>query len=85
MAEWQTGKKLKAVRVDGGGEFVNNEWREWAKKHRIKLEVIPAYSSSANGVAERKHGTTFARVRAILNDSGLLKFLWVHTAAYIVH
>jgi hypothetical protein len=84
-AETETGKKIKRVRVDGGGEFTNDEWKEWAKKHGIQLEVIPAYSSSANGVAERKHGTTFARVRAILHDSGLPKSLWAYAVAYITY
>jgi hypothetical protein len=84
-AEVETGKKMKHVRVDGGGEFANKVWKDWAKRHGIKLEIIPAYSSSANGVAERKHGSTFARVCAILHDSGLPKSLWAHAAAYITY
>jgi hypothetical protein len=84
-AEAETGKKMKRVRVDGGGEFTNDEWKRWARKHGIQLEIIPAYSSSANGVAERKHGTTFARVRAILHDSGLPKSLWVYAVAYVTY
>jgi hypothetical protein len=84
-AEGETGKKMKAVRVDGGGEFANDAWRDWAKSHGIRLEIIPAYSSAANGVAERKHGATFARVRAILHDSGLPKSLWTYAVAYITY
>jgi hypothetical protein len=76
---------MKRVRIDGGGEFANDEWRDWAKRHGIVLEVIPAYSSAANGVVERKHRTTFARVRAILHDSGLPKSLWSYAVAYVTY
>jgi hypothetical protein len=84
-AEGETGKKMKVVRVDGGGEFANDAWRDWAKSHGIRLKIIPAYSSAVNGVAERKHGATFARVRAILHDSGLPKSLWTYAVAYITY
>jgi hypothetical protein len=75
QVEVETGKKVKRVRIDGGGEFANDSWRDWAKKHGIVLEITPAYSSAANGVAERRHRSTFARVRTILHDSGLPKSL----------
>lgn len=85
MAENVTGEKLLSVRIDGGGEFDNHLWRDWAKKNGIKLERIPAYSSAANGVAERKHRTTFDKVRTLLHDSGLPPSMWLYAAAYTTY
>ncbi|KAE9388810.1 hypothetical protein BT96DRAFT_794066, partial [Gymnopus androsaceus JB14] len=50
-----------------------------------QIEHTPAYSSAMNGVAERKHGITFAKVRVILHDSGLPEFLWALAGAYVVY
>lgn len=61
-AENETGEKLVHIRVNRGGEFNSDEWEHWADKHGIILEVIPVHSSAANGVAERKHETTFSHV-----------------------
>ncbi|GAW08486.1 retrovirus-related pol polyprotein from transposon tnt 1-94 [Lentinula edodes] len=85
FAENQTGEKLRCVRVDGGREFINDRWSEWADMHGIRLEQTPAYSSSANGVAERKHGVTFAKVRTVLHESKLPENLWAMAAAYVVY
>lgn len=71
FAETQTGKKLRCVRVDGGKEFVNEKWAQWADLHGICIEQTPAYSSAVNGVAERKHGITVSKVRTILHKSQL--------------
>ncbi|EEB96374.1 hypothetical protein MPER_04503, partial [Moniliophthora perniciosa FA553] len=84
-AEQRTGKKLRSIRIDNGREFVNEKVEEWARKHGIELEVIAPYSSADNGVAERKHLSTFARVRTVLYESQLPPFLWAHAASYIVY
>ncbi|KAG9221993.1 hypothetical protein CCMSSC00406_0009201 [Pleurotus cornucopiae] len=83
--ERQTGKKLKVVRVDGGGEFDNALWHAWGEKHGIIIEIIPAHSSAANGVAERRHRSIYSRVRTILFDSKLPTSLWCWTAEYVVY
>ncbi|KAF8823454.1 hypothetical protein HHX47_DHR10000197 [Lentinula edodes] len=85
FAENQTGERLRCVRVDGGKEFINEKWRKWADLHGIRIEQTLAYSSSANGVAERKHGITFAKVRTILHESKLPDNLWAMAAAYVIY
>ncbi|KAF5390764.1 hypothetical protein D9757_004415 [Collybiopsis confluens] len=84
-AEKETDNKLACVRIDGGMEFNSALWKNWAQKHGIRLEITTPYSSAANGVAERRHGTTFERVRTIIEDSGLPPFLWSYACAYVVY
>ena len=42
LTENQTGKRLKAVRSDRGGEFCSRDFKEFCDKHGIKREyTIP--------------------------------------------
>ncbi|KAG9219551.1 hypothetical protein CCMSSC00406_0008242 [Pleurotus cornucopiae] len=83
--ERQTGKKLKVVRIDGGGESDNALWHTWGEKHGIIIEITPAHSSTANGVAERRHRSIYSRVRTILFESKMPPSLWCWVAEYVVH
>jgi hypothetical protein len=62
MAERQTGKKLRCVRTDGGGEFCNDLWENYCKEFGIIHETTSAYSSQTNGVVERANQTVIRRV-----------------------
>ena len=43
------------LRVDGGGEYIGDEFIEYLLTNGIFLEVTAAYSSSQNGIAERRN------------------------------
>jgi transposase InsO family protein len=62
MAKRQTGKKLRCVRTDGGGEFCNDLWDSYCKEFGIVHEITTAYSSQSNGVVERANRTVIERV-----------------------
>jgi transposase InsO family protein len=47
------GKNLKAIRIDCGKEFVNEELDSWCHEHGIEIQKTAPYSPSQNGVAER--------------------------------
>ncbi|GAW00622.1 retrovirus-related pol polyprotein [Lentinula edodes] len=81
MAENQTGKKLKTVRIDGGGEFDNGLMEAYCADRRITIEKITPYSSSANGMAERGNRTVIEGVRTFLGESGLPRSFWAEAAA----
>ena len=84
-AERQTGRKLKYVRTDGGPEWVNELWVAYFEKHGIIHETTPAYSSAANGVAERGIRMIIERVRCGLRDAGLAGSVWAETAATMIY
>ena len=50
--ETQKGRKLKKLRVDGGGEFIGKEFREYLEEEGIQLEVTAAHSPAQNGISE---------------------------------
>ncbi|GAV99168.1 retrotransposon Ty1-copia subclass [Lentinula edodes] len=81
MAETQTGKRLRIIRVDGGGEFDNGLMEAYCTDRGITIEKITPYSSSANGMAERGNRTVIEGVRTFLEESGLPRSFWAEAAA----
>jgi hypothetical protein len=74
--ETQTGKKIKRVRVDGGGEWMNKLWEKFCGNVGIIVEVMTPHSSSQNGLGERGIRTTVEFGRCLLTDSGFMKSMW---------
>ena len=84
MVELETGKKIKIIRTDGGGEY--EKWvAKYLKECGIKHEVTAPYSPEQNGVAERANRTILERTKAILADTELPKKLWMEIASTVVH
>lgn len=86
FAETQTGKKLKVLRTDNGGEFVNKRVNEFLRDHGIKHQLTIAYTPEQNGVAERANRTIAEKVRAMLQEAGLPVKFWAeatNTAIYL--
>ena len=52
FAEMQSGRKLKILRSDGGGEYVNTEMRKFLIKHGIHHEMTTPDTPQQNGVAK---------------------------------
>ncbi|CAI7932306.1 unnamed protein product [Closterium sp. NIES-54] len=76
MVERVSGKRVKAIRSDRGGEFLGAEFRSWLKRHGIKQQLTKAYTPQSNGVAERANRTIIEGRRTILLDSGLPLRFW---------
>ncbi|KAL0380426.1 UNVERIFIED_CONTAM: Retrovirus-related Pol polyprotein from transposon TNT 1-94 [Sesamum angustifolium] len=86
--ETQTGKKLKRLRSDRGGEYESSKFTEHCQTFGIIHEETPPYSPSSNGVAERKNRTFKDMINSLLLTSGLPKYLWgeaLNTACHILN
>ena len=84
--ENQSGKKVKKLRSDNGGEYIDEELEVWLREHGILHQTIPARSPQSNGVAERMNRTLQDRARSMLVGAGLGGGFWVEaiaTASYI--
>jgi transposase InsO family protein len=80
----KTGKLIKRLRTDGGGEY-----EKWMGIHLkgsgIIHETTAPYSPDQNGVAERANRTTMERVKAIIAEFKLDKRLWMELAETVVY
>ncbi|KAL0412036.1 UNVERIFIED_CONTAM: Retrovirus-related Pol polyprotein from transposon TNT 1-94 [Sesamum latifolium] len=86
--EIQTGKKLKRLRSDRGGEYESSKFNEYCQTFGIIHKETPPYSPSSNGVAERKNRTFKDMINSLLLTSGLPKYLWgeaLNTACHILN
>ena len=86
LVENQTGKKIRVLRTDNGGEYTSNEFMEYCSAEGIKKEHTVPHTPQQNGVAERKNKTMVGAAKAMLFDQGLSLFLWDETyrnAVYI--
>ena len=69
--ENQLDRKIKMLRSDRGGEYVNNSLKEYCEKNGIIHEfTAPCYPQS-NEIAERKNRTLKEMMNALLGSSGL--------------
>ncbi len=86
LLENQSGKTLKAIRSDRGGEFVNWKVDAFLSSKGIAHQKTVPYSPQQNGVAERMNRTLMDKARAMLFESDLQLNLWgeaAMTACYL--
>ena len=56
LVENLTGKRIKVLRSDNGGEYTNKEFTGFCATEGIRREWAAPYNPEQNGVAERKNG-----------------------------
>ena len=71
FTENQSGKKLKALRTDRGGEFLSNEFIVFCDENRIHRQLTAPYTPQQNSVAEQKNRTVVEMARTLLKAQGL--------------
>lgn len=84
--ERQTGKPVKKIRSDNGGEFVNRHFGELCRREGIDHQLSVPYTPQQNGVVERANRTVVEKTRCMLADCNLNNKFWaeaVNTAVYL--
>ena len=74
MVENSTGKRIKKLRSDNGGECIVKDFTSFCAREDIKREWTTPYNPDQNGVAERKNRTIVEATRAMLYDQDMPKF-----------
>ncbi|KAG2947795.1 hypothetical protein PC119_g28461 [Phytophthora cactorum] len=57
FAETQTGKRVKTLRSDNGGEYTSSTMAKFCSDRGIVQKFTPPYTPQLNGVAERMNRT----------------------------
>lgn len=86
VAEKSTGRQLKVLRTDNGGEYTSSEFQDFLKKEGIRHELTVPKTPEQNGVAERMNKTLMETVRSMLADAKLPQKFWAEalsTAVYL--
>nr|GEU68949.1 Gag-Pol polyprotein [Tanacetum cinerariifolium] len=83
-----SGKKIKCLRTDNGGEYTGDEFDTFCKQEGIKRQFTTAYTPQQNGVAKQMNRTLLERAREMLATTCLGKSFWakaVNTACYVIN
>ena len=86
LVENSTGKKIKKLRSDNSGEYIDKDFTNFCAREGIKREWTTPYNPEQNGVVERKNQTIIEAASAMLYDQDMPKFLWAeacNTTVYI--
>ena len=86
MVEQSTGKRLKVLRSDNGGEYTSKEFEEHLKSNGIVHQRTIPKCPEQNGTAERQNRTLMEMVRSMLASSKLPRRFWaeaLNTATYL--
>ena len=71
--ELESGKRIKCLRTDNGGEYIDGDFIKFCKQEGIQRQFTVAHTPQQNGVAERMNMTLLERTRAMLRTVGLVK------------
>jgi transposase InsO family protein len=66
QVETETGKKLRVLRTDRGGEFTLIEFGLYYAEQGVKCHLTAPYSPQQNGVMERRNQTVVGMARSML-------------------
>jgi transposase InsO family protein len=83
--EKHSGKYIKALRSDGGGEYNSREFANFCKSQGIIMQTIARYTPQQNGVAERKNQTIMNMARTLLKEKSLSNTFWAEAVACSIY
>ena len=81
----QHGVRIKMLHSDRGGEYLSEEFSKHLKMTGTIRRLTVHDTLEYNGIAERLNRTLMEKVRAMLHDSKLPKFLWGEALKYAVY
>ena len=88
LAENETGKRLKCLRSDNGGEYCSKEFDSYCSHNGIRREKTVPGTPQENGVSERKNRMIMERARCMRLHAGLPVQFWadaINTIVYLIN
>ena len=76
LSEKQSGKAIKVIRTDGGGEYTSKDVEFFCIQHGIIHEVTAPYTPQDNGLAEMRNRTVMNMARCMLKEKHLPSEFW---------
>ena len=85
LVQKETGKLLKTIRADKGGEFTSNAMAQLCRDNGIKQEFTNTDTPLENGVVERKNRTVVEMARTMLAHKNVPRSLWAKAVSTVMH
>lgn len=87
-AEVESGRKLRALCTDRGGEFTSIEFGEYCANLGVGRQLTAPYSPQQNGVVERRNQTIVTTARSMMKAKGVPGRFWgeaMSTAVFLLN
>ncbi|GJU15292.1 retrovirus-related pol polyprotein from transposon TNT 1-94 [Tanacetum coccineum] len=78
QVELDSGKKIKCLRTDNGGEYTSDEFDTFCRQEGIKRQFTTTYNPQQNGVAERMNRTLLRRMEKEFQSNDSFEVLPQH-------
>lgn len=85
MVEKATGRHIKAIRSDRGGEYTSIAFVKYCEEQGIRKFLTAPYTPQQNGVAERKNRTILDMVRSMLKSKKMPKEFWAEAVKCAIY
>ena len=85
LVEKQSGRDLKILRSDNGGEYTSTEFTQYCSAEGIMRHFTTPGDPQSNGVAERMNRTLMEKCRCMRLTAGFSKEFWGETATTALH
>jgi transposase InsO family protein len=82
LVETQSGKKIKVLQTNNGGEYVNHEIHNIFHEAKIQLQHTVPYTPQKNGVVERKNRSLKEMASCMLHEESLPQRLWAEALSF---
>ncbi|KAK4397649.1 Retrovirus-related Pol polyprotein from transposon TNT 1-94 [Sesamum angolense] len=86
--ENKTGRKIKTLRSDRGGEYLSGEFIDYLKENGIASQWTPPGTPQLNGMAERRNRTLLDMIQSMMSFTELPLSFWdyaLETAARLLN
>jgi transposase InsO family protein len=85
LVENLSGRKIKILRSDNGGEYTSNEFKYFRREAGIKRELKTPYNPQHNGLAERKSISIVEATKGMIHDQNLPMHIWVEASSTVLY
>src|SRR5204862_5084284 len=75
---------IKVLRSDRGGEYLSDAFMQHLRDQGTIQKLTVHDTPEHNGVSERLNGTILEKVRAMLHESSLPKYLWSEAVRHAI-
>jgi hypothetical protein len=86
--EVETGRKLRVLRTDNGGEFTSVEFESYCAERGVTRQHTTPYTPQQNDVVERRNQSVVTMARSLLKSRNVPVTFWgeaVATAVYLLN
>ena len=83
--EKETGKRLKCLRSDRGGEFISHEFKKFCIERGIKRQVSAPGTPKKNEIVERRNRSIMDCARTLMIENNIGIKYWKEAINIVVH